>query len=91
MTDLAIIDVGRKTLMAVMLLSGPLLLMSLVVGLIVSIFQAATQIHEMTLTFIPKLVTLGAALLFFLPWMINVYRDFFEDILLQIPKLLGTE
>ncbi len=77
--------------MAVMLLSGPLLLMSLVVGLIVSIFQAATQIHEMTLTFIPKLVTLGAALLFFLPWMINVYRDFFEDILLQIPKLLGTE
>jgi flagellar biosynthetic protein FliQ len=90
MTDLAVIDVGRKTLLAVMYLSAPMLLMSLFVGLTISIFQAATQIHEMTLTFIPKLVTLGAALLIFLPWMIQEYRSFFQEMLGQIPRILGS-
>jgi len=90
MTDLAVIDIGRKTLFAVMLLSAPLLLMSLVVGLVISVFQAATQIHEMTLTFIPKLVTLGAALLFFLPWMIQEYRSFFGEMMGTIQRLVGA-
>jgi flagellar biosynthetic protein FliQ len=90
MTDLAVIDVGRKTLLAVMYLSAPMLLMSLFVGLTISIFQAATQIHEMNLTFIPKLVTLGAALLIFLPWMIQEYRSFFQEMLGQIPRILGS-
>ena len=90
MNDISLIEIGRKTLMAVMLLSAPMLLVSLIVGLAVSIFQAATQIHEMTLTFIPKLVTMGAALIIFLPWMVQGYRAFFTEMIGQIPKLLGS-
>jgi flagellar biosynthesis protein FliQ len=88
MTDAMILDIGRKTLMTMLLLSGPMLLLSLVVGLIVSIFQAATHISEMTLTFIPKLVALGAALMLFLPWMLQTFQSYFNDLMLQIPMLL---
>jgi flagellar biosynthetic protein FliQ len=83
-----IIDLGRKTLMMVLILSGPMLVLSLVVGLVVSIFQAATQINEMTLTFIPKLVAMGLALLVFLPWMLQLFKGFFTELLELIPTLL---
>jgi flagellar biosynthetic protein FliQ len=85
---MAILDLGRKTLMMVLVLSGPMLMLSLVVGLIVSIFQAATQITEMTLTFIPKLVAMGLAMLVTMPWMLQLYKGFFVDLLEQIPALL---
>jgi flagellar biosynthetic protein FliQ len=88
MSEMAIIDLGRKTLMMVLILSGPMLILSLVVGLVVSIFQAATQITEMTLTFIPKLVAMGLAMLVTLPWMLQLYKSFFVDLLEQIPALL---
>jgi flagellar biosynthesis protein FliQ len=88
MSEMAIIDLGRKTLMMILTLSGPMLILSLVVGLAVSIFQAATQITEMTLTFIPKLVAMGLALLFTLPWMLQMYKGFFVELLEQIPALL---
>ena len=88
MSEMIIIDLGRKTLMMVLILSGPMLMLSLVVGLAVSIFQAATQISEMTLTFIPKLVAMGGALLVFLPWMLQLYKGFFIDLLEMIPTLL---
>ncbi len=88
MSEMAILDLGRKTLMMVLILSGPMLMLSLVVGLAVSIFQAATQITEMTLTFIPKLVAMGLALLVTMPWMLQLYKDFFVDLLEQIPALL---
>lgn len=83
-----IIDLGRKTLMMVLILSAPMLLLSLVVGLVVSIFQAATQITEMTLTFIPKLVAMGIALLVFLPWMLQLFKGFFVELLEMIPSML---
>ncbi len=83
-----IIDLGRKTLMMVLVLSGPMLALSLIVGLIVSIFQAATQISEMTLTFIPKLVAMGIALLIFLPWMLQLFKGFFVELLESIPAML---
>ena len=83
-----IIDLGRKTLMMVLILSGPMLILSLVVGLIVSIFQAATQITEMTLTFIPKLLAMGIALLVFLPWMLQMFKGFFVELLEMIPAML---
>jgi flagellar biosynthesis protein FliQ len=83
-----IIDLGRKTLMMVLILSGPMLLLSLVVGLIISVFQAATQINEMTLTFIPKLVAMGLALLVFLPWMLQLFKGFFVELLEMIPSML---
>lgn len=88
MSEMAVIDLGRKTLMMILILSGPMLILSLVVGLAVSIFQAATQITEMTLTFIPKLVAMGLALLFTLPWMLQLYKGFFLELLEQIPMLL---
>ena len=88
MSEMMIIDLGRKTLMMVLILSGPMLLLSLIVGLIVSIFQAATQINEMTLTFIPKLVAMGLALLVFLPWMLQLYKGFFTELLEMIPVML---
>jgi flagellar biosynthetic protein FliQ len=88
MSEMIIIDLGRKTLMMVLILSGPMLVLSLVVGLVVSIFQAATQMSEMTLTFIPKLVAMGGALLVFLPWMLQLYKGFFNDLLEMIPTLL---
>ncbi len=88
MNEMMIIDLGRKTLMMVLILSGPMLLLSLVVGLIVSVFQAATQINEMTLTFIPKLVAMGIALLVFLPWMLQLFKGFFVELLEMIPSML---
>lgn len=88
MNDAMIIEIGRNTLMITLLLSGPMLILSLVVGLAVSIFQAATHISEMTLTFIPKLLAMGSALLFFLPWMLQLFRSYFNEIMLQIPPLL---
>jgi flagellar biosynthetic protein FliQ len=88
MNELMIIDLGRKTLMMVLVLSGPMLALSLIVGLAVSIFQAATQISEMTLTFIPKLVAMGVALLVFLPWMIQLFKEFFVELLESIPAML---
>jgi flagellar biosynthesis protein FliQ len=88
MSEIMIIDLGRKTLMMVLILSGPMLVLSLVVGLVVSIFQAATQINEMTLTFIPKLVAMGLALLVFLPWMLQLFKGFFTELLELIPTLL---
>jgi flagellar biosynthetic protein FliQ len=88
MSELIIIDLGRKTLIMVLLLSGPMLMLSLVVGLVISIFQAATQISEMTLTFIPKLIAMGGALLIFLPWMLQLFKGFFTELLEMIPTLL---
>ncbi|HLP42668.1 MAG TPA: flagellar biosynthesis protein FliQ [Fibrobacteria bacterium] len=88
MSEMTIIDIGRKTLMMILILSGPMLALSLVVGLAVSIFQAATQITEMTLTFIPKLVAMGFALLITLPWMLQLYKGFFLELLEQIPVLI---
>jgi len=88
MTDMMVIDVGRQALYMVLLLSGPMLLLSLVVGLIISIFQAATQINEMTLTFIPKLIAIGLALLFFMPWMIHQFSSFFHQLMAMIEPML---
>jgi flagellar biosynthetic protein FliQ len=90
MNDLTVIEVGRQSLLAVLVLAGPMLLLSLVVGLTVSIFQAATQINEMTLTFIPKLVAMGAVLMFLLPFMIQTFRDYVNGLMDMIPRLLGS-
>ncbi len=75
-----IIQIVRETLWLSLLLCAPVLLVTLVVGLLISIFQAATQISEMTLTFIPKLVVACAVMIFTFPWMIHQFRDFFVHI-----------
>lgn len=73
-----VMEVFRQSIILVMQLAGPILLASVVVGLIVAIFQAATQIHEQTLTFAPKLLVVGLILLFGGSYMINVIVDFIK-------------
>lgn len=76
MSEELIIKLGQETLKTIALLSGPLLLSALVVGLMVSVFQAITQINEATLTFIPKMVVVGLVLLLAAPWMMDVMNQF---------------
>jgi flagellar biosynthesis protein FliQ len=74
-----------EALKIAMLLAAPMLGAGLIVGLLVSMFQAATQINEMTLVFIPKMLAVGVALLIFFPWMLEVVIDFTQNIFLNIP------
>ena len=71
MNETWVIDLAKTSMQTMMLVGGPLLLVSLVVGLLVSIFQALTQINESTLTFIPKIFALGGTILFLGPWMLR--------------------
>ncbi len=73
--------------MLTLLVSAPMLISGLVIGLAISILQAVTQIHEMTLTFIPKIVAVALALLIFLPWMMNMVLDFMNRIFSNISVL----
>ena len=84
MSEELILKLGQDTLKTTAMLASPLLLSALVVGLIVSIFQAVTQIQEATLTFIPKMIVVGAVLVVAAPWMMDVMNHFtvelFENI-----------
>ena len=71
------------------MVSAPLLLVALIIGLIVSIFQAATQINEATLSFIPKLVGIFVALIVAGPWMLSVMLDYMRQVFTGIPGLIG--
>ncbi len=74
---------------AMMLMSAPLLITALIIGLLVSIFQAATQINEQTLSFIPKLLGMMAALVFAGSWMISMFTDFMRRVFESIPGAIG--
>ncbi len=76
MNDLWVLDVGKEALTAMLMVGGPLLLVALLVGLLVSVFQALTQINEATLTFIPKILAIGGTLLIMGPWMIRILTSF---------------
>ena len=84
-----VLTVGREALWLAVLLAGPLLMSALAVGLLIGVFQAATQIQEMTLSFIPKLLALVIALFVAGPWMISVAVTFAERLFMEIPGLLG--
>ncbi|HQF53939.1 MAG TPA: flagellar biosynthesis protein FliQ [Fibrobacteria bacterium] len=81
MSENDIVALVRETLWVALLLCAPVLLVTLVVGLILSVLQAATSISEATLTFLPKLVAGGAATLFAFPWMIHLFRDYFTHMI----------
>jgi flagellar biosynthetic protein FliQ len=70
------------------LLSGPMLLIGLVVGILVSMFQAATQINEMTLVFVPKMLAVAVALLVFFPWMLRIISDFTQNLFANLPMYI---
>jgi flagellar biosynthetic protein FliQ len=72
-----------------LIMAGPILLVTLVVGLVISIFQAATQINEMTLSFIPKLLAVGIALVLLGPWLITTMVDYMQSLFSQIPGLVS--
>lgn len=81
--------IAQDTVLVAVKLVAPILLSSLAVGLIVAMFQAATQINEQTLTFIPKLITIVIVLMVAGPWMLQSIIDFFQDLMHQIPTLIG--
>ena len=86
MTQTVVLDLAQKGLWLLFQLSLPTLLLSLVVGLLISVFQAVTQINEMTLTFVPKIITVFLALVFFGPWMMTVTVDFVQTLLIHLPE-----
>jgi flagellar biosynthetic protein FliQ len=83
------IDMGRAAIITTLLVAGPVLLSGLAVGLVISILQAATQIQEQTLTFIPKILAMLAAMFIFLPWMIALMLEFTSRIIENLPALTG--
>jgi flagellar biosynthetic protein FliQ len=89
MTPEMIIGLVRQGLEVAILVSAPLLLTALVTGLLVSVFQAATQINEMTLSFIPKLIAIFIAIVLAGPWMLGVMVDFTRNLILGIPGMIG--
>lgn len=89
MTPDSVLTIGQHALYVMMLLAAPLLLSALAIGLFVGMFQAATQINEMTLSFIPKLVVLALALLIAGPWMLRTLIDFTTRLFHNIPGMLG--
>jgi flagellar biosynthetic protein FliQ len=84
MTPQAVIDIGRKAVETILLTSAPMLIAALVIGLVISIFQAATQINEQTMTFIPKIVGVFVTLLIFGPWIMELLITFTTGIISQI-------
>jgi flagellar biosynthetic protein FliQ len=89
MTPEIVMDIGRQAMEITLLISGPLLLAGLITGLIVSIFQAATQINEATLSFIPKLVVMFITLLIAGPWMLQTMVEYIQRLFESIPQLIG--
>ncbi|ENO97424.1 flagellar biosynthesis protein FliQ [Thauera phenylacetica] len=89
MTPTTVIELGRQAVEVTLLVSAPLFLAALVTGLIISIFQAATQINEMTLSFVPKLVAIFVTLVLAGPWMITLLTDFIRRLFESIPAMIG--
>jgi flagellar biosynthetic protein FliQ len=84
-----VMDIGRQAIELTLMLSAPPLLAALVIGLIVSIFQAATQINEQTLSFIPKLVGMFLTLILAGPWMLQMMVEYIQRLFESIPQLIG--
>ena len=84
-----VIHVGRQAVETVLLTAAPMLIAAMVIGLLISIFQAATQINEMTLSFVPKLVAIFVTLVLAGPWMITLLTDFIRRLFESIPAMIG--
>lgn len=89
MTPESVMTIGRQAMEVTLMVAAPLLLVALVIGLIVSIFQAATQINEATLSFIPKLIGIFAALVIAGPWMLTIMVDYMRQVFTGIPGMVG--
>jgi flagellar biosynthetic protein FliQ len=89
MTPETVMTVGKHALEVTLLLSAPLLLTALAIGVLVGVFQAATQINEMTLSFIPKVIGMAVALVAFGPWMLKLLVNYARELITSIPSLVG--
>jgi flagellar biosynthetic protein FliQ len=89
MTPESVMTMGRHAMEVALMIAAPMLLVALGIGLVVSIFQAATQINEMTLSFIPKLVGILVALVIAGPWMLTIILDYMREMFSGIPTMIG--
>jgi len=87
MTLEGIMEIGQAAIKTILLVAGPMLGLSLIVGLMVSAFQAMTQINEMTLTFLPKIATMFVVLLVMFPWMVQILVGFMTQVWGSIPEM----
>lgn len=89
MDEGAVLQIGREALELIVMLAAPLLLSALLVGVIISVLQAATQIQEQTLSFIPKLMALVVALIIMGPWMLQLWITYTQNLFHDIPGIIG--
>ncbi|MGP1675550.1 MAG: flagellar biosynthesis protein FliQ [Burkholderiales bacterium] len=89
MTPESVLSLAQHALQVTLLLSAPPLLAALLTGLLVSVFQAATQINELTLSFIPKLLAIFIVLVLFGPWMLGILLDYIRELFTGIPGMIG--
>jgi flagellar biosynthetic protein FliQ len=87
MTAETVIEIGQYAMRTVVFVAGPMLLAGMIVGLAISIFQAATQINEMTMTFVPKILTVFVVLILSLPWAISQLTGFTESMFARIANM----
>jgi len=84
-----VVQLGQEALFIVMIVSAPMLGLGLIVGLMVSVFQATTSIQEQTLAFIPKIIAVFVAILIFGPWMLRIMTEYLTNILVNLPSYIG--
>ena len=83
-----VVEIMKGLMANIMMLSAPLLLMALVVGLVVSLFQAVTSLQEQTLTFVPKALAVTALIFFIMPWMVRTLMDYTKGIFEKLPSMV---
>ena len=84
-----VIQLGQQALWVVLLVSAPMLGLGLIVGLLVSVFQATTSVQEQTLAFIPKIIAVFVAILIFGPWMLRIMVEYLTNLLVNLPSYIG--
>ena len=84
-----VIQLGQQALWVVLLVSAPMLGLGLIVGLLVSVFQATTSIQEQTLAFIPKIIAVFVAILIFGPWMLRIMVEYLTNLFVNLPSYIG--
>ena len=89
MTPETVMSMTYLAMKVALTMAGPLLMVTLVVGLVISIFQAATQINEMTLSFIPKILSVISVIVIAGPWMLNLLTDYMRTLLTNLPFIIG--
>ncbi len=86
----AVLEITNQAMKVALMLSAPMLAGALIIGILVSLFQAVTQINEQTLSFIPKILIIVAAMVFFSPWMLETMTEFTRETFLRIPEMVNS-